>query len=149
MAQTPNTNAQFCELNNDNLVIEATEVSKNDCPTEEAGITFLHNLYKDSSRRWVQTWTDGSGKRKQPAGIGFIYDAAKDIFISTQPYPSWALDANNDWKCPVPSPTIFKDGEDKDYIVIWDEANLGWQAQDHVGNLLKWDPENLSWVSLP
>jgi len=141
--------AHFCELNNDNLVIEATEVSQNDCPTEEAGIAFLQNLYKDSSRRWVQTWTDGSGKRKQPGGIGCTYDAAKDIFLYPQPYPSWTLDANNDWQCPVAYPTVVKDEEDRDYIISWDDANLRWQAQDHVDNLSKWDPENLSWAPLP
>ena len=149
MAQTPNTNAQFCELNNDNLVIEAIEVSKNDASTEEAGIAFLKNLYKDPSRRWVQTWPDDNGKRKQQGGIGYTYDATKDIFISPQPYPSWTLDANNDWQSPVPAPTIFKDAEGKDYTVTWDDANSRWQAQNHIGNLSKWDPENLSWVPLP
>ena len=33
--------AHFCELNNDNLIIAAIEVSSNDAPTEEAGIAFL------------------------------------------------------------------------------------------------------------
>lgn len=141
--------AHFCELNNDNLIIAAIEVSSNDAPTEEAGIAFLKNLYKDPSRRWIQTWPDDDGKRKQQGSIGFTYDAAKDIFIASQPYPSWTLDANNDWQCPVPNPTIFKDPEGKDYIVTWDEANSRWQAQDHLNNLSKWDPENLSWAPLP
>jgi len=37
-------------------------------------------------------------------GIGWTYDATKQIFIAPQPYPSWTLDSNDIWQPPVPQP---------------------------------------------
>ena len=42
--------------------------------------------------------------RKQYAGIGYTYDAVNDVFISPQPYPSWALDNDFNWQPPTPRP---------------------------------------------
>lgn len=57
--------------------------------------------------------------RKQYAGIGFTYDAAADVFVAPQPFPSWTLDENHDWQPPVAMPT---DGE----AYIWSEATQSW-----------------------
>jgi hypothetical protein len=57
--------------------------------------------------------------RKQYAGIGFTYDADADQFVAPQPYPSWALDSNNDWQAPTPKP---------EGSFIWDEETLAWVA---------------------
>lgn len=57
--------------------------------------------------------------RKQYAGIGFIYDAVADVFITSKPFDSWSLDANYDWQAPIAYPA---DG--KKYL--WDEANQVW-----------------------
>ena len=62
-----------------------------------------------------------NGFRKKYAGIGDIYDANADVFISPQPYPSWSLDENYDWQPPTPMP---QDG----MKYVWDEVNLVWQA---------------------
>jgi len=66
----------------------------------------------------VEYWADGS-QRKNTAVIGGTYDAALDAFITPQPYPSWALNANADWQAPVPKPD---DGK----MYRWDEATLSW-----------------------
>lgn len=42
--------------------------------------------------------------RKQYASIGYKYDADEDIFIASQPFPSWSLDENFDWQPPIPRP---------------------------------------------
>ena len=55
--------------------------------------------------------------RKQYAGIGYTYDETADEFVSPQPYASWTLDANNDWRAPTPRP---------DGIHRWDEEKLAW-----------------------
>jgi hypothetical protein len=55
--------------------------------------------------------------RKQYAGIGFTYDADADQFVAPQPFPSWALDSNNDWQAPTPKP---------EGSFIWDEETLAW-----------------------
>lgn len=58
--------------------------------------------------------------RKNYAGIGYTYDAARDAFIPPQPYPSWILDESSClWEAPVPYPT---DG--KRYM--WDEDTQNW-----------------------
>lgn len=56
--------------------------------------------------------------RKQFAGVGFKYDADKDIFIAPQTYPSWTLDDDGNWVAPIPMP------ESGDYY--WDEEQLIW-----------------------
>lgn len=55
--------------------------------------------------------------RKQYAGIGFTYDPVRDEFVAPQPYPSWVLDANNDWQAPTPKP---------EGSFVWDEETLAW-----------------------
>ena len=59
--------------------------------------------------------------RKQYAGIGFTYDAVRDEFVAPQPYPSWTLDANNDWQAPVAKPV---DGK----AYNWNEDTQTWVA---------------------
>ena len=62
--------------------------------------------------------TSYNGKiRKQYAGIGFIYDAINDIFISPKPFESWSLDLNYDWQAPKPKPQ----GK-----YCWDENQQEW-----------------------
>jgi hypothetical protein len=62
--------------------------------------------------------------RKQYAGIGFAYDADADQFVAPQPYPSWALDDNNDWQAPTPQP----DGR-----FYWNEESLSWLPVPDAG----------------
>ena len=106
------------------------------------GETWCENFFKTSP--WKQT--SYSGKfRKQYAGAGFTYDAAKDKFISPQPYASWTLDGNDDWESPVPYPT---DVADK--VIRWDEENSQWVASDNSDpvNNFNWDASGLTWVSV-
>ena len=56
--------------------------------------------------------------RKQYAGIGYSYDAVKDQFVSPKPYPSWTIDANNDWQPPTPKPA--------EGMWRWNEAEQSW-----------------------
>jgi hypothetical protein len=62
--------------------------------------------------------------RKQYAGVGYTYDEVADIFVQLQPFPSWTLDANNDWQAPTAKP-------EGDYM--WDEETLAWVAAPPVG----------------
>ena len=63
---------------------------------------------------------EGRPLRKNYAGIGFTYDAARDAFYAPQPFPSWVLDEDTCyWGAPTPYPD---DG--KKYT--WDEATLAW-----------------------
>lgn len=59
--------------------------------------------------------------RKQYAGIGYSYDAAADVFVAPQPYPSWTLDSSHDWQAPVARPAegMWSWNEDTQ---AWDEV---------------------------
>lgn len=81
---------------------------------------------------WVQTSYNtyggqhvngGTPLRKNYAGIGFVYDEARDAFYSPQPYPSWLLDETTClWSAPTAQPVS---GDTK---YSWDEATLTWLA---------------------
>jgi hypothetical protein len=47
----------------------------------------------------------GTPLRKNYAGIGYSYDAARDAFIPPQPFASWLLNEDTcQWDAPVPYP---------------------------------------------
>jgi hypothetical protein len=117
--------AHFATLDGSNIVIKV-EVIVNDVildgdgvEQEQLGKDFLTSLY--GAGNYVQTSYNGNF-RKQFAGKGFTYDVAKDKFISIQPYPSWALDGNDDWQSPVAYPA---DGNE-DKVYRWDEDTTNW-----------------------
>ena len=61
----------------------------------------------------------GVALRGNYAGVGYVYDAANDVFYAPQPYPSWTLSTNWLWQAPVPMP---QDGK----VYTWSEAALDW-----------------------
>lgn len=67
--------------------------------------------------------TSYNGKyRKNFAGIGYTYDAARDAFIAPKPFPSWTLNESTcRWEAPVAYPT---DGK----FYVWNEDDQEWVA---------------------
>ena len=135
--------AHFAELDNNNVVLRVVVVG-NDCvPSDEHvdGETWCINFFNGGT--WKQT-SYNNNFRKQYCGTGFTYDAAKNKFISPQPYASWSLDANDDWQAPVTYPT-----DTTDKTISWDEAGQKWTATDHEDpqNNFNWDASALAWVS--
>ena len=91
---------------------------------------------------WKQT-SYNNNFRKKYAGIGNIYDAAKNKFLHQQPFASWSLDANDDWQAPVTHPT-----DKEDYIISWDEAGQQWTGvKKSDESKWNWDASGLTWVS--
>jgi len=67
---------------------------------------------------------DGTPFRKNYAGIGFIYDYARDAFIPPKPYDSWTLNADTClWEAPVAYPD---DGQ----LYAWNEETQQWDLVD-------------------
>jgi hypothetical protein len=104
--------AHFARIDENNIVQEVLVV---DNSQEHRGEEFLANDL-GLGGRWIQT-SYNNNFRKQYAGIGFTYDEAKDIFVQSQPFPSWALDENSDWQPPVARPNDLS---------YWDEDTLSW-----------------------
>lgn len=113
--------AHFAQINNDNIVTQVIVVADSDCAggqfpeSEAAGAYFCNKLLGGT---WKQT-SYNSNFRKRYAGIGYKYDAALDMFITPQPFPSWTLDAEGDWQAPVAKP----EGPH-----TWDEEGQQWVA---------------------
>ena len=142
--------AHFAELDNNNVVTRVVVVG-NDVTTAAGplgtndmhvdGETWCVNFFKGGT--WKQT-SYNNNFRKQYAGKGYTFDAAKNKFISPQPYDSWALDGNDDWQAPVTYPT-----DTTDKRISWDEAGQKWTATDNSEpvNNFNWDASGLTWVS--
>ena len=142
--------AHFAELDGNNIVTRVIVVG-NDVTTAAGplgsndmhvdGETWCVNFFKGGT--WKQT-SYNNNFRKQYAGKGFTYDAAKDKFISPLPFASWALDGNDDWQAPVTYPT-----DTTDKHISWDEAGQKWTATDNSDpvNNFNWDASALAWVS--
>jgi len=100
---------------------------------------FFNNFVDDSPGQWIQTSYNTRGGvhyqpnanepsedqskalRKNYAGIGYTYDAAKDAFIPPQPFNSWTLNEDTClWDSPVAYPT---DGK----LYKWNEEILNWE----------------------
>lgn len=105
--------AHFARVDADNKVIDVLVVPDEQ---ENRGEEFLRDDLQLGGR-WIQT-SYNNRIRKQYAGIGFTYNPTADVFIAPQPFPSWTLDANNDWIPPTPKPT-----EGRWY---WDEQTVSW-----------------------
>jgi len=142
--------AHFAELDNNNIVTRVVVVG-NDIETADGplgtndmhvdGETWCVNFFKGGT--WKQT-SYNNNFRKQYAGKGYTFDAAKDKFISPQPFASWSLDGNDDWQAPVTYPT-----DTTDKFISWDEDGQKWIARDTSDpvNNFNWDASALAWVS--
>ena len=104
--------SHFAEINNDGVVQRVIVAEQDFINSGAVGDSFI----------WVQT-SYNNNFRKQFAGIGFTYDKAKDKFIAPQPYPSWALDSNDDWKAPSAMPDDWK-------LYDWDEDSKAWKERN-------------------
>ena len=90
---------------------------------------FFKTFVDSSPGQWVQTSYNtignkhtqgGTPLRGNFAGVGYTYDAEKDVFIAPKPFASWVLSADYLWEAPVAMPT---DG--KHYV--WQEDTLSWK----------------------
>ncbi len=104
--------SHFAEINKDGIVQRVIVAEQN----------FINSGLVGDSFNWVQT-SYNNNFRKQFAGKGFTYDKAKDKFIAPQPYPSWALDGNDDWQAPTAMPD---DGK----LYYWDEDSKAWKERE-------------------
>lgn len=68
----------------------------------------------------------GTPYRKNYAGMGYTFDAARNAFIPPKPYASWVLNENTClWDAPVVMPADVGTGEPpKTYT--WDEEAVNW-----------------------
>lgn len=114
--------AHFAELDANGIVLRVIVVDNKDTADatgvekEHIGAAFCERLFGGT---WKQTSYHGN-IRKNYAGAGYAFDAARDAFIPPKPFASWVLNEQIcQWEAPVPYPT---DGE----RYMWDEATGTW-----------------------
>ena len=90
---------------------------------------FFDTFVDNSPGQWLQTsyrthgnqHPEGRPLRGNYAGIGYTYDAEKDVFVAPKPFASWVLNQKTFlWEAPVAMPT---DG--KPYA--WQEDTQSWK----------------------
>jgi len=100
---------------------------------------FFDTFVDSSPGQWIQTSYNTKGGvhygqdgepdggeplRKNYAGIGYTYDAARDAFIPPQPFASWTLNETTClWEAPVAYP-------DDGNMYIWDEDTTSWVLEE-------------------
>jgi hypothetical protein len=124
--------AHFAKLGTGNIVEEIIVVSNDIATTEQDGINFLRNLYKDQHLPVIQTSyntyggvhnNNGTPLRKNYAGIGFKYDQQRDAFIAPKPFNSWILNEDTCiWEAPVSYP------QDNNRYT-WNESIINWEIK--------------------
>ena len=149
--------AHFAELNSSNVVLRVVVISNDDVNANGGELsadaeTFVKNLVPHTSggTTWKQT-SYNDNFRKQYAGVGFSYDASKNMFIVPKPYASWTLNSSGDWEAPVTYPNDLEEGG-LFVNTSWDEDNSRWLgstftvAGDETN--YRWNTSNLTWVEL-
>ena len=131
--------AHFAKLDANNVVEQVIVVSNDDTAdssgveTESIGVAFCQKLL-GASTNWKQTSYNGNF-RGNYAGIGYTYISnvaslgvgSTDIFISQQPYDSWAVGVGTaQWYPPsnpgdAPALTAAEEAARKFYV--WNETN--------------------------
>ena len=107
--------SHWAEIDENNIVIRVTVGDNNDPNGDEGYQWLINNL----GGTWIKT-SYNNNIRGTYAGVGFSYNAEKDIFVTPQPYPSWTRNGSF-WEAPTPMPT---DG----LMYRWVEDDLNWQV---------------------
>ena len=118
--------AHFAEVDHD-WIVQRVIVVDNSVLLNEQGIEcdwlgeqFCQQLY-GAHTKWIQTSYNGK-KYKNFAGIGFVFDPYRNVFIPPQPFDSWVLDeATCQWEAPVNYP-------EDDQLYQWVEDSMSWVA---------------------
>jgi hypothetical protein len=116
--------AYFAKLGTGNIIETVISVNNsvitdnNGIEQEKLGVDFINKLY-NTNDVWKQT-SYNRNFRKNYAGIGMIYDEARDAFIPSKPFNSWILNEDTcNWEAPVSMP---QNGNKYN----WNELTLAW-----------------------
>ena len=131
--------AHFAKLDANNLVTQVIVVANEDTAdsagveTESIGVAFCQKLL-GASTNWKQTSYNGNF-RGNYAGIGYTYISnvaslgvgSTDIFISQQPYDSWAVGVGTaQWyppNNPGIAPALTTSERNAGKVYVWNESN--------------------------
>ena len=126
--------AYFAELDESNVVLQVITFSNDEVNANggDQSVQAENFVAARHGGTWKQT-SYNNNFRKRYAGKGFTYDAVKDIFMNKQPYPSWVINADDEWESPIGlCPEDGRQPEAKDSVhYYWDED--AYQADNSTG----------------
>ena len=127
--------AHFAQLDDKNIVTRVIVVNNDDITDsngneiESIGVAFCQKLL-GADTNWKKT-SYNRNIRGNYAGVGHTYMtnvatlgvASTDIFISSQPYPSWSIGVGTArWYAPIDGPPTLTDSERAaEKLYTWDE----------------------------
>ena len=135
--------AHFAKLDANNVVTQVIVVADQDTAdssgveSEAIGVAFCQRLFGVETN-WKQTSynaKNGIGFRGNYAGIGGTFMtgvrtigvASTDVFMGTQPYPSWSVGIETaKWYAPTPpgdAPALSDSERDAGKYYVWNESN--------------------------
>jgi len=124
--------AHYALINKDNIVVQViTGVDENEVQTDldgtqvggstEAWEAFYASRPEFAGLTCKRTSYNGN-IRGNYAGVGYKYDLDFDVFIPSQPYPSWKLNYSTyKWEAPVAKPNDIEG-----FWWKWSEYNKEW-----------------------
>ena len=113
--------AHFAQIDSNNIVTRVVVVPNDQ---EQRGQEYLA-IDLGLGGTWIQT-SYNNNIRNVYAGIGYIYNADLDVFITPKPYPSWTLNSSGYWEPPVSRPSNpYK-------LYTWNEAEQKWDESDPI-----------------
>ena len=111
--------AHYAYINGEGIVMTVI-VGKDE--TELINGLDTETYYAQGTPWLVKRTSYNANIRKNYAGIGYTYDAARNAFIAPKPYASWVLDeATCRWGAPVAMPSAGGPW-------AWDEDTESWVA---------------------
>jgi hypothetical protein len=139
--------AHFAELDENNVVLRVLVV---DNEHENRGAEYLA-VDCGLGGNWIQTSFNTQGGehlrggtpfRKNFAGVGMIFDEARNAFIAPSPYPSWVLNEDTcTWEAPVLMPTPHP------LCYSWEEDTQEWQLRVPIP--VEETPETTEQIDIP
>jgi len=112
--------AHYAFLDENNMVTEVITGRNEDEVVD--GISNWEAYYGEFRGQVCKRTSYNNNYRKNYAGVGYYFDAARDAFIAPKPFESWLLNEETcRWEAPTPMPT---DGE----MYRWVEDDLNWQV---------------------
>ena len=112
-------NAHAALIGEDGLVVQVIAIPRQENDDDNLITEYCNSI--NLPGRWIDTSYLGA-RRGKYAAVGDLYDQTRDVFVSVQPFPSWALDETGVWQSPIPRPKWTEDH----LMIRWDEDSLSW-----------------------
>ena len=114
--------SHFAKLDENNIVVAVYRGRQEDDGKEAELSARTGDHYRQTSYNTIGGThrLGGTPFRKNYAGIGYIYDEARDAFIPPQTFPSWSL---NEQTC-LWEPPVARPDDEHDYV--WNEIDQTW-----------------------